>query len=234
MRHQGKPSKRELLNNIKKNCFLKKSIPTTVPACFRGATVDKWCLQLLFFLNGSLSPSTAFTSLFSLLITHVIEKNIDIFFGFFNKLFYSTVLAKPQTSLRKNDWPVGKSLWLGRPLRPHKGITLQDCWRIYLANMKHSAESPSLTLTLSLDSQHHGITAAMPLSSTAAPVWAHELSIPVLCPAAWCDETHPSTLRQPLNKKGLTRMQVLRKLLERHWHNVKWILKWHNIPNLAK
>jgi len=29
-------------------------------------------------------------------------------------------------------------------------------------------------------------------------------------------------------------MQVLRKLLERHWHNVKWILKLYNIPILEK
>lgn len=29
-------------------------------------------------------------------------------------------------------------------------------------------------------------------------------------------------------------MQVLRKLLERHWQNVKWILRLYNIPNPEK
>lgn len=71
--------------------------------------LTKWCTL-------SLNTKTAFTSLFSLLVTLVIEKNIDIFFGFLNNLLYSTctVLAKLQTFLRKNGWPAGKSRWLGR------------------------------------------------------------------------------------------------------------------------
>lgn len=149
--------------------------------------------------------------------------------SFFISLHFCTINKIP--NLPEKEW----RSWLGRLTDFPWCLTnaASCCSCITADNVEHRAGSPS---------QHWAppctpsTTAFLHLSHS---VQAHQLSTFILSPAAWDDEIHLSTIRHPLNNnnkkiKRLVQIQVLRKLLERHWQNVKFILKLYSIPNPKK